>query len=87
MINHINTSHLDLSAVNNNKLSKEELVAKDFEAIFMRLILNETMVDDSEEMKTFKGMYNAEISQSMASGGGFGLGDLLVEQWRKNDNQ
>jgi Rod binding domain-containing protein len=80
----INQVHYSTPPQFAREVSKEQKVAQDFEAIFLRQILNENMIEDSEQMKTIKNMYNAEISKGMASSGGFGLAGMMVEQWRKN---
>lgn len=82
MINNI-SQITDASQVMLDK--KEQKVAKDFEAIFLRQILNENMGDNSEEMETIKNMYNGEIAKEMSAAGGFGLADIMVMQWRKKN--
>lgn len=61
--------------------------ARQFEALFINMMLKnvrETGFEDelfgSDQEKLYQGMFDQQLSQHMASGGGIGLADLLVRQ-------
>lgn len=83
MINPINQHPL----IDPSNIAKEKKVAEDFEAIFLRQILNENMGDHSEQMKTIKSMYNGQISKEMSGAGGFGLAEMMIKQWDLRDER
>jgi Rod binding domain-containing protein len=60
--------------------------SSDFEAIFLRQILNSSNSTDSESMKTIKEMYNGEISKELSRGSGVGLADVMYKQLIKGYN-
>lgn len=70
-------------------------VAKQFEAIFIQMVLdsmrkaNEALgkgLFDSNEMGMYQDMFDKQISVSMAEGRGIGLADLIVKQMSQNKN-
>lgn len=66
-------------------------VCKDFEAIFVQMIMKNmrnTVPDDglfekSQAQSIFEGMLDEEFSQKISSAGGFGLSDMLFTQLQK----
>ncbi len=61
--------------------------ARQFEALFIHMMLKnarETGFGDelfgSDQEKLYQGMFDQQLSQHMAGGGGIGLADLLVRQ-------
>jgi len=61
--------------------------AKQFEAYFLQMMLRsmrETLTQDgpfdSQETKTFTGMFDQQVAQSVSQGRGFGLADVLAAQ-------
>ncbi len=63
------------------------VAARQFEALFINMMLKnvrETGFGDelfgSDQEKLYQGMFDQQLSQHMAHGGGIGLADLLVRQ-------
>jgi len=59
--------------------------SQDFEAILIRSMLNENTKNSSETeaMKTFMEMQNAEMATGMSKSNGFGFSQFLIREWSK----
>ncbi len=78
-------------APDKNKEKKLREASEGFESIFiqqmwksMRASLPQDGLMHSKEEKFWQGMYDQELSKSMASAGGIGLADMMMKQLSKN---
>ncbi|BBH13473.1 flagellar rod assembly protein/muramidase FlgJ [Chromobacterium haemolyticum] len=67
-------------------------VASQFEALLMNTLLKnmrETKFDpegESNDLNTYQGLYDQQLTQALSSNGGLGLGDMLYRQIAKQSN-
>jgi|JYMV01.1.fsa_nt_gi Rod binding domain-containing protein len=57
-------------------------VAQDFEAIFLRQMLNEIYKSDSEDLKAVRSMQTSNLAELMSASGGLGISRFMLENWR-----
>jgi peptidoglycan hydrolase FlgJ len=66
-------------------------VAKDFEAIFLRMLLKEMrqsiqktgLMGNSKAMEFFESMHDEQIAEHLAQAGGVGMGQIVYDQLRQ----
>ena len=67
-----------------SKYPKDKVkVAQDFEAIFLRQMINDIYKSDSQDLKGVRSMQSANIADVMSKSGGIGLSRFLLENWNE----
>lgn len=73
-------------ALKNDALPKisgeKEKVAQDFEAIFLRQMLNDIYKSDSDDLKAVRSMQTSNLADLMSRSGGIGISRFILENWR-----
>lgn len=81
----------NLSAGPNHSDAQLRQVSKDFEAIFLQMMLKEMrnsvqrsgLMGNSQATQFFESMQDEQLSHKLADAGGIGIGDILYKQLQK----
>jgi Rod binding domain-containing protein len=90
---HLNSLHpvFDLTATHTHSDAQIRKISKDFEAIFLQMMLKEMhnsvqksgLMGNSQATEFFESMQDEQISRQLASAGGIGIGDMVYHQLEK----
>lgn len=84
-----------LSGTKTHSDSEIKKVSKDFESIFIRMLLNEMhksveksgLLGNSRAMEFFESMQDDQMSGQMASAGGLGIGKIIYQRLKASTTQ
>jgi len=88
MIENISSKPVSSELGGNMQAQKLKKACADFESLFLNYMLKSMrstvteggIVDQSEESKMFKTMFDENLAKEIAASGGLGLGDILLKQ-------
>jgi flagellar protein FlgJ len=92
MIRHISSAPILSDSANQAQADKLKKACADFESLFLNYLLKSMrssvseggIIDQSEESKIFKSMFDENLAKEIAASGGLGLGDILFEKLMAN---
>ena len=92
MIENISPESISTNSATRLRQDKLKQACADFESLFLNYLLKSTrssgseggFIDQSEESKLFKSMFDENLAKEISSSGGMGLGDLLFKQLSGN---
>ncbi len=95
MIEKISTESISSVSANHLRQGKLKKACADFESLFLNYMLKSMrssgskggFIDQSEESKLFKSMFDENLAKEISSSGGMGLGDILYEQLSAKEPQ